>query len=303
MSLTAPVVLIIYKRLETTMRVFEKIKEIAPKRLYLIADGPKLQTDKEHCLKVRTYVEENINWSCDLVKIYSEVNLGCAKRVQSGLDKVFENEEMAIILEDDTLPELSFFLFCDELLRYYKNNSKIAHISGCNIHPELLNIDTSYCFSSVVNIWGWATWKRNWINYDINMSSWEYTDKDTFISKWTSPKADSNGLRKMFDLHCNNKDPWTWDYQWLYACWKHDGLSIVPKYNLISNIGIGPMGTNTKTNKTIKAYPDKTFEIKFPLVHPKLTRNLSFDDKYYKKRKISWMRKLINNVKSIINLR
>ena len=111
-----PVAFIIYKRLETTIRVFDRIKEVAPKRLYLIADGPKVETDKDLCLRVRNYVEKNLNWPCHLVKVYSEVNLGCAKRVHSGLDKVFENEEMAIILEDDTLPDKSFFSFTEELL-------------------------------------------------------------------------------------------------------------------------------------------------------------------------------------------
>ena len=110
-----PVAFIIYKRLETTIRVFDRIKEAAPKRLYLIADGPKVETDKDLCLRVRNYVE-NLNWPCDLVKVYSEVNLGCAKTRAICLDKVFENEEMAIILEDDTLPDKSFFSFTEELL-------------------------------------------------------------------------------------------------------------------------------------------------------------------------------------------
>ena len=300
MSLITPVVLIIYKRLGTTIRVFEKIKEVAPNRLYLIADGPKQETDKDHCLKVRTYVEENINWPCDLVKIYSEVNLGCAKRVQSGLDKVFENEEMAIILEDDTLPELSFFRFCDELLRYYKNNSRVAHISGCNPHSNALNLKESYCFSSIVNIWGWATWKRAWLNYDINMQSWENEDKESFLSHWCPDSKSREGIRKMFDLHCNNEDPWTWDYQWVYSCWKNNALSIIPKENIVSNLGIGPNATNTKSSVDIEIYPSTLGAISFPLRHPNITRNTDFETNYYRESQPPFIRRIKNRIKSFL---
>ena len=116
--------------------------------------------------------------------MYSDTNLGCAKRVQTGLDYVFENEEMAIILEDDTLPDPSFFNFCEELLERYKHDKRVAHISGCNLHSNAVNFKESYCFSSIVNIWGWATWKRAWIHYDINMPSWDNEDKESFLSHW-----------------------------------------------------------------------------------------------------------------------
>ena len=205
--INSAVVFIVYKRLETTIRVFNKIREASPKRLYLIADGPKLETDNDLCRQVRNYVEKNINWPCELVKVYSEENLGCAKRIQTGLNTVFKSEPMAIILEDDTLPDTTFFDFCEELLLHYKDNTQIGHISGCNPYHNSFKGLTSYYFSSIINIWGWATWKRSWENYDLMMSSWADENKSKFLETWCIDKTQRENIRKMFDLHCNNDDP------------------------------------------------------------------------------------------------
>lgn len=301
MSLIAPVVFIIYKRLETTIRVFEKIKEAAPKRLYLIADGPKLETDKDQCLKLRTYVEENINWSCDLVKIYSEVNLGCAKRVQSGLDKVFENEEMAIILEDDTLPDKSFFSFTEELLIRYKDEHRVGHISGCNLFPEPLRTHPySYWFTSIINIWGWATWKRCWKNYQIEMPAWEEEEKSDFLQKWCVTLQQAKALRKIFDDHCKNSDPWSWDFQWNYCCWSNNLLSILPSVNLVSNLGIGPNAHNTFNKNTIPMYPsliDSVYSVNHPT---QISRNTKLEKYYFKKMEPSLSRIIKNFFKKAL---
>ena len=297
-----PVAFIIYKRLETTIRVFDRIKEAAPKRLYLIADGPKIETDKDLCLRVRNYVEKNINWSCELVKVYSKVNLGCAKRVQSGLDKVFENEEMAIILEDDTLPDKSFFSFTEELLIRYKNDHRVGHISGCNLFPEALsNYPYSYWFTSIINIWGWATWKRSWGHYDLPMTSWANENKSKFLETWCIDKTQRESIRKMFDLHCNNKNPWTWDYQWVYSCWRVNALAIMPAGNLVSNIGIGPDASNTKSKTSIDMYPKVIQSIDQNLIHPQKTRNISFEKKYYSSFQPKITQLLKQKVKNLLN--
>ena len=296
-----PVVFIIYKRLETTVRVLNVISDIKPTKLYVIADGPKNTDEESNCLLVRDFVDNNINWRCDFVKVYSDENLGCAKRVQSGLDHVFEIEEMAIILEDDTLPDHSFFNFCEELLERYKHDNRVAHISGCNLHSDALDFEQSYCFSSIVNIWGWATWKRVWKSYEFEMPSWHLEDKTKFLAKWCVTKSHIKSVRKMFDLHCNNQDPWTWDIQWMYNCWRRSGLSIIPSRNLVSNIGVGPDATNTVANQKIEKYPKITERISFPLVHSKVERNLKFDYKYINKCKRSYSRYLIILIKNILN--
>ena len=234
--------------------------------------------------------------------MYSDTNLGCAKRVQTGLDYVFENENMAIILEDDTLPDPSFFNFCEELLERYKDDFRVAHISGCNLHSDAVNFKESYCFSSIVNIWGWATWKRAWNNYDINMASWNNEVKESFISQWCPHRQSHEGIRKMFDLHCNNEDPWTWDSQWVYACWKMNGLSIVPSINLVSNLGIGPDASNTKQKHRVNMFPFKLESMTYPMNHPSVLLNRKFDFSYYSRSRPSLYKSLMNKLIKFKNM-
>ena len=118
-----PVAFIVYKRFDTTKRVFHEISKVKPQKLYLIADGPKSISEFGMCKKVRDYVENSVNWDCNFIPVYSDLNLGLAKRVKSGLDIVFKNEEKAIVLEDDTLPNKSFFSFCENLLDFYENKT------------------------------------------------------------------------------------------------------------------------------------------------------------------------------------
>ena len=292
-----PVVLFIYKRIETTKQVFEIICKIKPQKIYLIADGPKSEDLFEACKDVREYIENNISWNCNLVRIYSEQNLGLAKRVSSGLSKVFAHEESAIILEDDTLPDPSFFDFCEELLSHYAEDHRVGHISGCNFYPEIFNSNDSYAFSSFINVWGWATWKRSWKNFDLSMRSWRDDNKDLLLNKWCVSQRQKKGLRNMFDLHCENDDPWAWSYQWIYSCWKNNALSIIPRENLVSNLGIGPDATNTTSSVTLEKFPKTTQSMDFPLLHPDIDRNQNFDKRYLKASKTPFTRILKNIVK------
>ena len=296
-----PIVLIIYKRLKTTVKVFDKINLIKPKKLYIVADGPKTPQEESLTSTVRSYIEKNVDWECKLIKIYSDYNLGCAKRVQTGLNEVFLKEEKAIILEDDTMPDFSFFKFCEELLERYKNDDSVAHISGCNLQTDAVNFQESYCFSSIINIWGWATWKRSWHNYDINMHSWDNENKSSFLKYWIPSKRHRKGTREMFDLHCNNNDPWTWDYQWVYSCWRVNALAIMPAGNLVSNIGIGPDASNTKSKTSIDMYPKVIQSIDQNLIHPQKTRNISFEKKYYSAFQPKITQLLKQKVKNLLN--
>lgn len=297
-----PVVLIVYKRTETTRRVFEVIRKVRPSKFYLVADGPKNISQKKICDEVVRIVEKGIDWECDLIKIESAFNLGLARRVQTGLDEVFSMEKHAIILEDDTLPDPSFFKFCEELLNKYKDNESVAHISGCNLHPEVSIGKSSYCFSSIINIWGWATWKRAWEHFDLQMPSWEKEHKNQFLQNWCESREMQKHTRKMFDLHCNNTAPWTWDYQWIYSCWKMNGLSIIPANNLVSNIGIGPDSTHTHCKSQSDPFPPIKRKLQFPLTQTRVERDLSFERNYYKADKLPWVRKFKNLTKSLLGL-
>ena len=279
------VAFIVYKRPDTTRKVFEAIRQARPPRLYLIADGPKTPDLDSKCREVRQIVENGIDWYCELRPVYSDINLGLAKRVQTGLNHVFSHEKEAIILEDDTLPDISFFNFCEELLLKYESEKKISHISGCNFHSEIFSSHHpySYFFSSIINIWGWATWRRCWQTFDLSMDSWNNENKNEFLDNWCINSEQKKGMKQMFDLHCQNNDPWTWDYQWIYSCWKTNGLSITPIKNLVSNIGIGPNATHTVSEKLVPRFPKKIENISFPLRHSPITRDLILEKKYINK--------------------
>ena len=297
MSFSTPIALFIYKRKETTLRVLERISELKPVQLFIIADGPKNSSELKIINSIKNEVESMINWNCDIRRIYAKTNYGLAKRVSSGLSKAFQSVDRLIVLEDDTLPQISFFHFCDELLEKYKDDDRVGHISGCNHHEY--DDKNSYNFSSVANIWGWATWKRAWLHFDLNMPTWREKNKKVFMKHWIKERFHRNGMIKMFDLHCMNNDPWAWSYQWLYALYSNNLLSIVPNKNLVSNIGIGPDATNTIRNITIEDYPPIKSYMKFPLKHPTLMRNIAFEKYYYNKSEPSFIRRIKNSIKSI----
>ena len=296
------VAFLVYIRPETTKRVWAMIKAAKPPRLYLIADGPKTPDQAKTCKEVRSIIESGIDWDCELHKIYSDKNLGCAHRATTGLDYVFEKEEQAIILEDDTLPDPTFFEFCEELLDKYKDSKNIFHICGTNSYPEIFKDDISYHLTSIANMWGWATWSRSWKHYDLSMNNWKNEDSTKFLRKWCLTDSLRKSMHKMFDIHCNNADPWTWDYQWFYACWKNNGLSALPSKNLVSNIGIGPDATHTKSKTKISMFPKQIQKMYFPLVHPNSDmRNISIEKKYRQREEIPKVRRLKNYLKSLIH--
>jgi len=176
---------------------------------------------------------------------FAEENLGCKKRMASGIDWVFSQVEEAILLEDDCVPCPDFFRFCSELLIRYRNDPKIVHIAGTNFQAGRLRGDASYYFSRFVHIWGWASWRRAWQHYDVAMRSWPQATQEKWLSKLYSDPIEREFWNDNFDrVHAGKID--TWDYQWAYACWRTDGIGIIPNMNLVTNIGAGPDATHTK---------------------------------------------------------
>jgi hypothetical protein len=262
----SPVIFIIFNRLDTTKKVFEAIREAQPPKLLVIADGPRINypDDVEKCNAVRNIVN-NIDWDCEVHTNYSDVNMGCKHRVSSGLDWAFSIVEEAIILEDDCLPHTTFFRFCDEMLEYYRDDTRIGMISGDNFQFGKKRTNYSYYFSRYPHIWGWATWKRAWDNYDIDMKIWPEIRDGNWLEDILKTKKSVWYWRYIFNGVFNGKVN-SWAYPWTCSCWKCDELSVLPNVNLISNIGFGNDAVHTKKpNKYTKM---KTSSIKFPLSHP-----------------------------------
>lgn len=272
-----PVVFIIFNRPETTEKVFSEIQKIKPKQLFVIADGPRAQVpgEKEKCDAVRDMVLNGIHWNCQIMTNFSEINLGCKIRISSGLNWVFSHVDCAIILEDDCLPNPSFFHFCELMLKKYKDDPRIMMIAGTNYLSEKECPDFSYFFSQLFPIWGWATWKRAWTLYDINMTHWPLMKKDEYLKSIYNNKLFIHYIERIFDDVFSGKDD-TWDAQWFYSCIVHRGLCIMPSKNLVSNIGIA--GTRPQIKQFINRpiFQLNLLNINEPpiiLVHPKIERN------------------------------
>jgi hypothetical protein len=256
MSLSTPVAFIIFRRPEVTEKVFEQIRLAQPKQLFVIADGPRNEEEALWCRQAKA-ITEQIDWDCEVYRDYSEINLGCRRRVSSGLNWVFEQVDEAIVLEDDCLPSQSFFTFCQTLLEYYRNDTRIWMISGNNFQDGKIRGDGSYYFSRYPHCWGWATWKRAWKNYQDDLNSWsKLRESDLLGSVFGSPNEIDYWTEIYNQLLLTNK-PDSWSYRWTYTCWINNALTILPIVNLVSNIGFGENSTNTTAEsiKGISAIP------------------------------------------------
>ena len=169
-QLSTPVAFIIFNRPDTTARVFAEIAKARPPKLLVVGDGPRANRDGEadRVAEARAIIK-NVDWPCEVLTNFSTPNLGCKKRVSSGIDWIFEQVEEAIILEDDCLPDPSFFQFCEEMLARYRHDDRIAMISGDNFLFGQVPVPESYYFSRYCHIWGWASWRRAWKDYDVNI--------------------------------------------------------------------------------------------------------------------------------------
>ena len=261
-----PIVLFVFNRPECTQQVFSTISDLQPETLFIVADGPRENyiTDEALCVETRNIFNQ-INWPCNVLKFYADKNIGCRNSIPNGLNLVFKHVDECIILEDDCLPQPTFFKFCEELLEKYRDEPQVMTIGGHRSDgPNEFNSE-SYFFSKYPSIWGWATWKNRWEKYDLNMAKWSDLRNKSWINKILTSNEEINYWQRMFDKMQNGLD--TWDYALVFSCWLHESLSIRPKVNMISNIGFGNDATHTKTIQEAPPFAAPS-NISFPLVHP-----------------------------------
>ncbi len=241
----APVLFLIFNRPDTTARVFEMIAKVKPRRLFIAADGPRedKEGEAETCQAVRD-IATQIDWDCEVKTLFRAQNLGCKKAISSAINWFFEQVEEGIILEDDCLPSESFFPFCAELLERYRDDSRVMMISGNNFQDGIQRGDASYYFSAVPWIWGWATWRRAWRQYDMSMRTFPSMVRDRMMQSLSRDEAvQQYRLRCFIPTYEGEID--TWDYQWIYSILVNHGLSICPQVNLVQNIGFSSDATHT----------------------------------------------------------
>lgn len=266
-NLRTPVALLAFNRPDTTAQVFAAIREARPSRLFLIADGPRPDNSKDVvlCSEVRRILEK-VDWPCEVMHNYSDRNVGCKKRVATGLNWVFEHVEEAIVLEDDCVPDGTFFAFCEEMLDFYWDNENIMMVCGTNLLGRWKDERQSYHFAHYDWVWGWATWRRAWQRYDIAMKEWSDPRRREKIRCALQDEQFYRMRQKAFQQAYDNRID-TWDYQWSFSRLCHEGLAIVPSVNLVSNIGYGINATHTKVHDKDLAAKER-YCINLPLCHP-----------------------------------
>lgn len=263
------VLLILFNRSDTALQVLERIKHAGVKRLYLFSDGPRSSKpgEAETLIQVQNEILEAINWDCKVFTRFEKENKGPRYAIGNGINWFFEQEERGIIFEHDCLPNPSFFQFCEELLEYYAEDERIMHISGNNFQFGQKRGDGDYYFSRLNHIWGFATWKRAWKHYDVEMKDYPlFKEQGAFQSLFANKRMQKIWEGILDKTH--QKQLETWDYQWTFSLWKNNGLAILPNINLVSNIGFDASALNT-TNPNHRLAAMETAEMN-KIAHPRL---------------------------------
>lgn len=243
MEFDTPILFLIFNRPEETKTTFQSIRNIRPYKLYVAADGPRLSKkgEDELCRKTREILVQ-IDWECEIKTLFRSENLGCRNAVSSAITWFFENEPEGIIIEDDCVADTTFYTYCKVMLEKYRDNEQVMHISGTNYQNGILRGDGSYYFSRIPHIWGWATWRRAWAKYDINMTKLpEFIYKNEIVKIFDNKRAQREYVRILKKVYYGGN---TWDFQWAFSCFIRDAYCVTPNVNLIQNIGFGESSTH-----------------------------------------------------------
>jgi len=239
------------------------LREFQPKELFFAVDGPR-NSEEEHIVQQVRNVEKEIDWDCEIHKRFSSVNKGCKQGVFDAIDWFFEKVPQGVILEDDCIPSLSFLNFCTTLLDFYADDNRVYSICGTN-HGIRSN-EESYYFSSLFHAWGWATWKRAWQGFDVNIDRWSQFNNSFNLESLVCSELEADRQRRNFEM-VFKKEIDTWDYSWNFHVLTNHGLNVITNYNGVINIGHDQEGTHTIQEEGTTLY--KHFD-KFPesVTHP-----------------------------------
>jgi hypothetical protein len=270
------ILFIVFNRPNTTNRVFEKIRQAKPPRLYVASDGPRegYEGEKEKVIKTRE-IATIVDWPCEVKTLFRDKNLGCKNGVSTAITWFFKHEEQGIILEDDCVPHLDFFSFCENLLNYYADDEKVGAITGNNFQNNKWRGSASYYFSKFAHCWGWATWRRAWHHNDTDLKFWpKWRNSKDWLNSMPD-KVERRFWQNNFDrVYAGEID--TWDYPWDASRFRKGFVAATPNVNLVSNIGFGEGATHTiSKNSQFSNMP--TYELG-PMVYlEKVERDLLAD--------------------------
>lgn len=265
-DLKSAVLLIVFNRPGTTKAVLEAIREVKPPRMYIASDGPRPDRRGEEIEveNVRSLVAEGIDWDCEVKTLFRKENLGCRLAVSGAISWFFEQEEEGIILEDDCLPDRSFFFFCEDLLDRYRGDKRVMHVAGSCLVKDL-PAEQSYFFSKYPAVWGWATWRDAWSDYSLTTNEFESVF-EAFAGQFQTAEEEKYWRKTLKNYFDGGID--TWDYPWAFSIWRCQGLSIYPTKNLVRNIGFSSGATHTQAWKDYRGLGDAALDSMDSIVHP-----------------------------------
>lgn len=244
-TVQSPILLLIFNRPDKGARVFERIRQVQPARLYIAADAPRPDHTQDTllCQQARAIIHQ-VDWDCEVHTRLLDEHRGCRIAVSDAITWFFDNEAEGIILEDDCLPAISFFYFCDTLLSIYRNNERIHTITGTNLQNGKQWGDASYYCSHYTNVWGWASWRRVWKTYDRDLRQYNVAHVPALLQTMYNDRLLTEDWTLNFQrLQAGAID--TWDHQLNFLTFFEQALCITPNVNLISNIGFGQQATHT----------------------------------------------------------
>lgn len=276
MTNSTPVALFVFNRPGLVRQVMGRIATARPPRLLVVADGPRADhlADKALCEEARAAALE-VDWPCDIRTLFGDTNIGPKRRIASGLDWVFSQEREAILLEDDCLPDATFFPYCAELLERYRDDPRVHMIRGSNFLRGYRPTRDSYYFSRFYLTWGWASWSRAWRHFDLEMREWPRLRDSGWLERMLGSPERARTVRKLFDAAHAGLE--VWEYQWELSGWLREALAIAPAVNLVTNIGFGPDATHLRDpNHPHAAHPSE--RLGFPLKHPAKVESLEKAD-------------------------
>lgn len=273
-----PVCLFMFQRKDTVLRIIDRISEVKPRKLYLMCDQGRNAEEKQRVDECRKAAEAAVNWDCELIKDYAEENRGVFENIGMGAMRVFEREEMAIFLEDDNLPEVTFFQYCKEMLEKYADNDRVIWVCGTNYLGKYKNSSReSYMFTQHLLPCGWASWKRKYEKYYdkyfenytpivLERMKESYKIKALYLQQLESINRERN-------RYLNNQKFRSWDYQMIFSIMSNDLVGISPVYNQIRNIGVDNFsehgGSSFDNIMTRRFCSMDSYALEFPLQHPK----------------------------------
>lgn len=267
MTAIPAVLLVAFSRVDTLRAVIDAIAPLAPARVYAAADGPREGRPDEaaRCAEVRRMLTD-LPWRCELRTRFLDANAGCAHGVSGAVSWFFEQEASGVILEDDCVPDATFLPYCGEMLARYAGEDRVMSVLGTRFAPACPSQRASYGFTRFPSVWGWASWRRAWARYELEIGDWRAKCARQGEPLPGFPPASNAGWAKKLDRVAGRSVPSTWDYQWSFAHFRHDGLSVVPRSNLITNIGAGPGATHLGRGSIWLDLPRSRLDL--PLVHP-----------------------------------